>query len=99
MSSRFKLALYRSGRRAKTTEPCTTLNATGEAMAENLQDYLTVGGAATFLGVSAKTLREWDRAGKLKPIRHPINQYRLCARTDLEAFLQGLADARAAVRG
>ena len=75
------------------------MNATGEAMAENLQDYLTVGAAAALLGVSAKTLREWDRAGKLKPIRHPINQYRLYARTDLQAFLQGLAEARAAVRG
>lgn len=75
------------------------MNVTGEAMTENIQDYLTVGAAASFLGVSAKTLREWDRAGKLKPIRHPLNQYRLYARADLEAFLRGLAEARAAVRG
>lgn len=84
---------------ATTTKPCTTLNAIDKDMAENLQDYLTVGSAAAFLGVSAKTLREWDRAGKLKPIRHPINRYRLYARKDLESFLQGLAEARAAVRG
>lgn len=72
---------------------------TGGAKVENLQNYLTVGAAAELLGVSAKTLREWDRAGKLKPIRHPINQYRLYARKDLEAFLRSLAEARAAVRG
>lgn len=75
------------------------MNAIDKDMTENLQDYLTVGGAAKFLGVSAKTLREWDRAGKLKPIRHPINRYRLYVRKDLEAFLRGLAEARAAVRG
>jgi excisionase family DNA binding protein len=67
-------------------------------MVENFQDYLTVGAAAELLGVSAKTLREWDRAGKLKPIRHPINKYRLYARKDLEAFLHGLAEARAAIQ-
>lgn len=50
-------------------------------------DYLTVGEAATTLGVSRSTLRNWDRAGKLKAHRHPINGYRLYKRTELETLL------------
>ena len=39
----------------------------------SLAEYLTVGEAAEFLGVSPWTLRNWDRAGKLKTLRHPKN--------------------------
>jgi site-specific DNA-methyltransferase (adenine-specific) len=39
--------------------------------------YLTISQAAKFLRVSPLTLRNWDRAGKLKAYRHPINNYRL----------------------
>ena len=53
----------------------------------NLSDYLTVGEAATRLGVSRSTLRNWDKAGKLNPYRHPINGYRLYSRAELEKLL------------
>jgi excisionase family DNA binding protein len=43
----------------------------------NLSEYLTVKEAAMFLGVTTKTLRKRDRAGKLRARRHPINGYRL----------------------
>lgn len=46
--------------------------------------YVTVKEAAAFLGVSEVTLRRWDRAGKLRAHRHPMNDYRLYARKDLE---------------
>jgi len=55
---------------------------------EALKAYLTVGAAASFLGVSTTTLRNWDRSGKLKAHRHPINGYRLYRREDLEALLR-----------
>jgi DNA (cytosine-5)-methyltransferase 1 len=58
-------------------------------MLPNLRSYLTVK-AAAFLGVSPKTVRYWDRTDKLKPIRHPLNRYRLYRREDLEAFLRQL---------
>ena len=29
----------------------------------------------------------WDRVGKLKSLRHPVNGYRLYRREDLEALL------------
>jgi DNA (cytosine-5)-methyltransferase 1 len=64
----------------------------------NLRDYLTVGRAAEFLGVSAWTLRYWDRTGKLKPSRHPLSRYRLYRRDDLEALLQVIAGGAAAPR-
>ena len=59
----------------------------------NLQDYLTVKEAAALLGVCVKTLHNWDRAGKLKPARHPMNRYRLYRRADLEAVLEAIAPA------
>ncbi|HUY89833.1 MAG TPA: helix-turn-helix domain-containing protein [Pirellulales bacterium] len=58
----------------------------------SLGEYLTVGEAADFLGVSASTLRNWDRAGKLKANRHPINGYRLYKRADLETLNQKVHD-------
>jgi excisionase family DNA binding protein len=60
----------------------------------NLKDYLTVGEAATTLGVSRATLRNWDRSGKLKPYRHPVNGFRLYSRSELEALLQEVRNPR-----
>lgn len=54
---------------------------------ENFQDYLRIKEAATFLGVSRDTLRNWERYGKLIPYRHPVNGYRLYRRQELEALL------------
>jgi tRNA1(Val) A37 N6-methylase TrmN6 len=42
-----------------------------------MTDYVTLAEAATYLGVSKATLRNWDKAGKLNAIRHPTNDYRL----------------------
>lgn len=61
------------------------------AHAPNITDfsaYLSVGEAAKFLGVSASTLRNWDRQGKLNPRRHPINGYRLYVKSELERLLR-----------
>jgi len=57
----------------------------------SVREYLTVKEAAEFLGVSPKTLRNWDRAGKLIPSRHPMNGYRLYVREELEAILENIA--------
>lgn len=56
-----------------------------------LHDYLTVSQAASILGVCSATLRKWDRAGKLKPVRHPMNGYRLYRRDELDAVLRQLS--------
>jgi MerR family transcriptional regulator, copper efflux regulator len=57
----------------------------------NLADYLTIAGAAEFLGVSASTLRNWDRTGKLRASRHPMNGYRIYRSEQLEAILKEAA--------
>ncbi len=61
-------------------------------MTENLRDYLTVSEAAEFLGVSAATLRNWDRAGKVMATRHPVNGYRLYRKEDLSNLLEKVKD-------
>ena len=47
------------------------------------KEFLTISEAAKFLNVSVSTLRNWDKAGKLMPVRHPINAYRLYRSADL----------------
>lgn len=55
-----------------------------------LNDFMTVGLAAEFLGVSPSTLRNWDRDGKLRAIRHPVNGYRLYRKADLRRLVEQL---------
>ncbi|MDY7037846.1 MAG: MerR family DNA-binding transcriptional regulator [Thermodesulfobacteriota bacterium] len=57
---------------------------------ERFKDFLTIKEAAEFVGVTAETLRNWDRRGKLVPARHPVNGYRLYRRKDLESLLKPL---------
>jgi DNA (cytosine-5)-methyltransferase 1 len=38
--------------------------------------------------VSKDTLRRWDKSGKLVPLRHPINDYRVYKLSDLKIFNQ-----------
>ena len=49
-------------------------------------DFLSLKDAADYIGVSAQTLRRWDAADKLKPVRHPSSGYRFYKRADLEPF-------------
>jgi len=56
-----------------------------------LSEYMTVQQAASMLGVSSSTLRNWDRMGKLKAYRHPFNGYRLYLQTELEKILKDVA--------
>ncbi len=53
-----------------------------------LRDFLRISEAAEYLGVSPNTLRNWERAGKIVAHRHPVNQYRLFKREDLDAVLR-----------
>jgi excisionase family DNA binding protein len=49
--------------------------------------YITIKQAAKILGVSALTLRNWDKNGKLKAHRHPMNNYRVYKIEDLEKVI------------
>jgi DNA (cytosine-5)-methyltransferase 1 len=50
--------------------------------------YITIKEAADVLGVSSLTLRNWDKNGKLKALRHPMNNYRVYKTEDLDAVLE-----------
>lgn len=60
---------------------------------EKLSDYLRISEAAEYLGVSPNTLRNWVNAGKIAAVRHPVNDYRLFMREDLDALLKQVAVA------
>ncbi len=52
--------------------------------------YYTIKQAASLLGVSALTLRNWDKNGKLIAYRHPMNNYRVYKKDDLDGVLKSI---------
>jgi DNA-binding transcriptional MerR regulator len=59
-------------------------------MTAKLSDYLKTADAAVVLGVSPNTIHNWGREDKIPEHRHPINNYRLYQRQDLEGLLKRL---------
>ncbi|WP_145277217.1 MerR family transcriptional regulator [Planctomycetes bacterium SV_7m_r] len=59
---------------------------------DKLKDFLRISEAAEYLGVSSKTLRNWENAGKIDAYRHPVNGYRLFKPEELDALLAKLND-------
>lgn len=49
--------------------------------------YLTIKEAASYLGVTPLTLRNWDKNGKLKASRHPMSNYRVYKMESLEKVM------------
>jgi excisionase family DNA binding protein len=56
--------------------------------------YYTIKQAAKLLGVTPLTLRNWDKKGKLKAYRHPVNNYRVYRADQLELFLRKIEISR-----
>lgn len=54
----------------------------------NESRIVTIKEASRMLGVTPLTLRNWDNKGKLKALRHPINNYRVYKREDIERLLE-----------
>ena len=55
---------------------------------QKLREFLRISEAADYLGVSPNTLRNWENAGKVVAVRHPVNGYRLFRRKDLDDLLK-----------
>ena len=51
-------------------------------------EYVTIKQASIILGVSPLTLRNWDKNGKFKALRHPINNYRVYRIEDLKKVME-----------
>jgi len=63
-----------------------------------ISDFMTVGKASEYLGVSPTSLRRWDRAGTLRARRHKVNRYRLYLKADLDRFLAEFGGAEEPVK-
>jgi len=50
--------------------------------------HLTIKEAAEIFGVTPQTIRNWDKKGKLKTFRHPMNNYRMYDRSELEKIVR-----------
>ena len=57
-------------------------------MTMKISDYLKIKDASLYLGVTKNTLRNWEREGKLKTYRNPLNKFRLYKKIDLEELLK-----------
>lgn len=53
-----------------------------------MENYVRIGEAAKIIGVSPETLRRWDKTGKFKSVRHPINNYRVYPKDKLMSFVE-----------
>lgn len=53
-----------------------------------MKELYSLAEVADMVGCSKETLRRWERAGKLKAERNPINQYRYYRREELEKIPQ-----------
>jgi len=52
--------------------------------------YFSIKEAAEILGVSALTLRNWDKAGKFRAQRHPMNNYRVYKLSALKDIIKDI---------
>ncbi|TQN44137.1 excisionase family DNA binding protein [Blastococcus colisei] len=55
-------------------------------MQEDETEFMRVAAAAQYVGVSAQTLRRWDRDGRLPAVKRPGSSHRYFRRADLEEF-------------
>ena len=61
--------------------------------------YLKIKQVAKILGVTPLTLRNWDKKGKLRAYRNPINNYRVYKPQDIELFLRKIESNRKLIFG
>ena len=57
---------------------------------KDMEKYLSISNAASKLNVSTETLRRWDKSGKFKSLRHPINNYRVYTEDQIDNFVEEL---------
>jgi excisionase family DNA binding protein len=57
---------------------------------KRFSDYMMIKEAAEFLGVTAVTLRNWEKDNKVKVYRSEQNNYRLYCKEDLEQMLENI---------
>ena len=56
--------------------------------------FITLKEASEILGVSKDTRRRWDKAGKLKTKRHPMNNFRIYDPAEVEALRKAILEVK-----
>lgn len=59
-----------------------------------IRRFMTIKEASNLLGVTPLTLRNWDKSGKIRAFRHPINNYRLYKQEDIELVLRKIQSSK-----
>jgi len=54
-------------------------------------EFVLVKEAAEMLGVCSNTIRAWGANGKLTEFRHPVNDYRMFKRAEIERLLKKMS--------
>lgn len=57
-----------------------------------MEKYYTVSETSNKLGISSATLRRWDKSGKFKSLRHPINNYRVYDETSINQLKANISN-------
>lgn len=53
-----------------------------------MEKFISIKRASEILGVTPLTLRNWDKKGKFKALRHPINNYRVYKSEDVTRIIK-----------
>jgi DNA-binding transcriptional MerR regulator len=56
--------------------------------------FITIKDASEILGESKDTLRRWDKAGKLRTRRHPMNNFRIYDPAKVEALRKAILEGK-----
>ena len=59
------------------------------------KEFITIKEASEMLGVSKDTLRRWDKAGKIKTKRHPMNNFRIYDPAEVDALRKAILEGKA----
>jgi len=55
-----------------------------------MENFISINQAAEIIGVNKETLRRWDKNGKFKTVRNPINNYRVYTINRVTSFVKDL---------
>jgi len=56
--------------------------------------YVSIKEAASLLGVTPLTLRNWDKKGVLTAYRNPVNNYRVYRMNEINHFLRRIENSK-----
>lgn len=62
------------------------------------KEFLTIKEASAMIGVSPLTLRNWDNSGKFTASRHPINNYRVYKKAEIDMLIEDMTAKRLTIK-